>query len=668
MSDLVQFVLSAKDTTGAAFGTAREGLNRLGEQVISVRGLMASLLGVFSVGAFAAGVKSAAEAADAAAKMGDRFGIATDKLIGMQHGAQLAGASNEALAQGLKAMATVAIDAARGGEESARAFGVLGIRAQEFINLPMDRQLTIVVERLGEVENATLRNEVANKVLGKSYGELMGLVAEGSESFRQATEDARAWGLAISRVDAAKLEMANDAITRAQKAAQGLFTTIAIQLAPIVKALADLWSDNAREARGFRQEVSFAMEKAIVGVAHTINMVRGLEFAYQAVRLGVAVMGEVTFQVLDFIVEKLRMVGNIASYLPGPLGIVGRVIKESAGLAQGAFGEMARSMGNVAAEIREKMDELAERGLIDPDKLVAKVRGLATAMEKEAETIAASREKFMAAGEIDIPRDKDQIKPGGGREDFRQALRDKLARLSEEHMTEQELLRAHLVERQLIVQEAIDDGLLSEQAAATMSEQIQLQHQAKMGNVTAQGMLQRRQIESMNLRQQGEFYFGQLASITSAAAQHSKKMFTLNKIANIANAIMSTYAGAAKALEWGFPLGPIFAAIILAAGLANVAAIRAQQFEGGGATAPATAVFSANPNTGLPTASGTRPEPPELPGRGQVAIERVANINIFADRETKTTYGFVVDEILPALEQAVANGATRLNVQLLEPV
>src|SRR5574341_1379692 len=109
MSELVQFVLSAKDSTGAAFASVRAGLNQVGERVVSVRGLMASLAGVLSAGAFAAGVKGASESADAAAKMGDRFGIATDKLIGMEHAGRLAGASNEALAAGFKSIATLAI-------------------------------------------------------------------------------------------------------------------------------------------------------------------------------------------------------------------------------------------------------------------------------------------------------------------------------------------------------------------------------------------------------------------------------------------------------------------------------------------------------------------------------------------------------------------------------
>jgi hypothetical protein len=74
----------------------------------------------------------------------------------------------------------------------------------------------------------------------------------------------------------------------------------------------------------------------------------------------------------------------------------------------------------------------------------------------------------------------------------------------------------------------------------------------------------------------------QFASGFSALGQHSKKMFQLNKIAGISDALISTAQGAAAALKLGWPLGPIAAAAITTQGLGRVAAIRAQTFSAGG--------------------------------------------------------------------------------------
>jgi hypothetical protein len=65
-------------------------------------------------------------------------------------------------------------------------------------------------------------------------------------------------------------------------------------------------------------------------------------------------------------------------------------------------------------------------------------------------------------------------------------------------------------------------------------------------------------------------------------AKHSKAFFRMNQAAGIANAVVSTAQGVAKALEWGYPLGPVFGAIIAANGAAQIATIAGASFDGGG--------------------------------------------------------------------------------------
>ena len=78
---------------------------------------------------------------------------------------------------------------------------------------------------------------------------------------------------------------------------------------------------------------------------------------------------------------------------------------------------------------------------------------------------------------------------------------------------------------------------------------------------------------------------GQLATQLQGAAKNSKKMFAMQKAAGIANALISTYQGAAKSMSaYPFPLNVAMAAASVAAGMAQVSAIRSQSFDGGGFT------------------------------------------------------------------------------------
>jgi hypothetical protein len=63
-------------------------------------------------------------------------------------------------------------------------------------------------------------------------------------------------------------------------------------------------------------------------------------------------------------------------------------------------------------------------------------------------------------------------------------------------------------------------------------------------------------------------------------ASQNKKFFELQKAVKIADAIQNTYVGATKAFAMGGPLGFITAGLVVAAGMAQVNAIRSQQYPG----------------------------------------------------------------------------------------
>ena len=71
------------------------------------------------------------------------------------------------------------------------------------------------------------------------------------------------------------------------------------------------------------------------------------------------------------------------------------------------------------------------------------------------------------------------------------------------------------------------------------------------------------------------------AKQTADLAAHSKKGFQIDKGVRIAQAIMNTYQGATLALAtYAGPVGIAMAATTVAAGMANVAKISSQQFQG----------------------------------------------------------------------------------------
>lgn len=78
-----------------------------------------------------------------------------------------------------------------------------------------------------------------------------------------------------------------------------------------------------------------------------------------------------------------------------------------------------------------------------------------------------------------------------------------------------------------------------------------------------------------------DMFFGELATLQSSSI---REMAQLGKAAAITQAIINTYEGASKALAQGGIYGGVMAAVVVAQGLSQVAAIRAQGFKSGGYT------------------------------------------------------------------------------------
>ena len=109
---------------------------------------------------------------------------------------------------------------------------------------------------------------------------------------------------------------------------------------------------------------------------------------------------------------------------------------------------------------------------------------------------------------------------------------------------------------------------------AQTGQQFGLETQKQMAGQSAQ-------FQMKTDKEKYAFALDQAAQMYTSLGSYNKKAFEAAKAFNIANAIMNTYAAATKALAtYPFPFGLIAAAGAVAAGMAQVNAIRSQQFSG----------------------------------------------------------------------------------------
>lgn len=375
--------------------SVKKGADQIESAARFARNALLGLAAVLGVNQFQTLVQNSFQAVDAIAKVSDRLGIASEKMAGLQHASDLAGVSNETLNTGLRTMVKNVADAAQGLGEATRAFTTLNLSARDLAALSPDQQLNKLLDALAGVENVTLRNATAAQIFGSRATEMLNLIADGTDGIRKATEDAEAWGKALNRVDSAKIEMANDAVTRAKAAFDGIINTIAVQLAPIITGIANSFADGAKEARGFKDEVVSGFEVITTVVAYSANVIQGLRVVWVGVKL-------VAAEAINAIIQALYQLDR--AFVGVVNSVSGSWVGKKMGLPLLEYSQLLDDVSTVSThrvrEIRAEFDALVMQEM-PADKVLAWFAKVKQESQKAAEQIARDRASMNRGGSGD---------------------------------------------------------------------------------------------------------------------------------------------------------------------------------------------------------------------------------------------------------------------------
>ncbi|GHE19997.1 hypothetical protein [Halomonas urumqiensis] len=277
----------AIDSKGAErnLRSVRNELNGVEKQgVVSAAALKKMALGL-AAGATAASAaftllaKDGLAYVDAQAKMADQLGSTIDGLRGLQIAANDAGIDTSTLNSAVDRLNSRLGEARLGSGQAAEALGRMGLSADALANMDADERIATLADRvqglgLDSADTANLLRD-----LGIRNREMVNLLRAGGDGIRQARQEVDDYGLSLSRVDAARVEQANDALSRIPRIMEPIKNQIAINLAQPLNDVADLFNDAARESQGFAGTVVDSMEWAARGVAELLDTV-------DAVRIG----------------------------------------------------------------------------------------------------------------------------------------------------------------------------------------------------------------------------------------------------------------------------------------------------------------------------------------------------------------------------------------------
>lgn len=554
-------------------GRMARGFRGTLNSVVNLRSAIGVLAGSAGIGLL---VRNQMKAIDSTAKFSDRLNIQVEEMTALHRITERSGSSKERLNKSLEAMSRRIADAAKGTGEAQDALKALNVDAKELNEMGLAQQFELISNRMQGVATANERASIAADLMSRQgIGLLTTMKSLDQDGLQPTIARLEETGEAFDRVDAAKVEQANDAITEMQGALTGVTTQLTIQLAPIITGVADRIRGASSEGRIFGNTMAESMEGTINAIGFMADSVEGVKRVFQLTGrvAALAFLGiqEGALVTADYIINWPTRAANdlvgILNKIPG-MDISGKFGMSGLGKKVNSELQTVRRAVNFAQEDIQSI-------LLEPMPSTAINQFVA---DTQAEIEKAQRDR----GPIGIPSG------GGDSEDEEQSKTDLFDSLLETTERVEDILAGHEERKKGIYRDS-QSQLLNQHLSFldSMEQAEKASGSAKLG-----------------------IYTNALQTMTAAGATENKKMFEANKKAGIANAIVSTQIAAAKALEQGPYLGPALAAMITAAGMAKVSAIQSQSFSGGGGgSAPSMAGGTAAPPVTPVSAQGESNQP-----------------------------------------------------------
>lgn len=276
------------------FARANKRLKKFGRSIVSATAgirrfgaLLLGAIGIGSIAAFTASLIKSVEALDNLAKSSDRLKIGPKRLAGLRLAAKLAGMEVEKLDLSLVYLRRRVSEAASGMGEGLRAFEMMGLSAENLINLPLDQQLARVADGMRGLSNQSDRVRVAMDLFGRSGAGMLNLLAGGSKAFDDATTKAKRFGTAIGRFELAKVEAFNDAMTEMKEALSGLRHGLAVKLSVPLTIITEHLTDMIVNATDFGNVMVEGFIKAAAAAGWLASAVNEVRAGIEGLRMAV---------------------------------------------------------------------------------------------------------------------------------------------------------------------------------------------------------------------------------------------------------------------------------------------------------------------------------------------------------------------------------------------
>ncbi len=310
-------------------------------------------LAALTVAAAAAGVamvRSGLNTIGAQADMAASLKTTVESLQVLTWAGELAGVSMGEIEQATKKLTARLSEAAAGSGSAVGALERLNLTAAGLQALPLDQRIVAIQEALTRLVPEAERAAVASDLFGDKAA--LAFLRIDPATLREAAQDVREFGVAVSASDAAQIERTGDALARLNLIGLGFTNRLTAAVAPALETVANALADMAR-ATG-------PVGRAIAMLFDNLGRLATYATTFAAVMAGrwVAGMAVAALSVRGLAMALVVLRGALIRTGIGALIVgAGELVFQFGRLVQGAggFGAALGLLGDLAREVWQRM-------------------------------------------------------------------------------------------------------------------------------------------------------------------------------------------------------------------------------------------------------------------------------------------------------------------------
>lgn len=229
---------------------SQQAFDKIGAGIAKFGAAAGAAIGAAATGLTALALK-VADTGGAIADASKKVGMSAEDLQKWQYAAKQSGMDTDKLTSLMVKQQSVFADAKNGAKGASQAYSELGIDITKVGS--SSEAFDLVVKRLAGMTDETQRNRLAQDIFGKSYADLLPLMAEGGAGIDALKQKASDLGLVMSNENVKAADDFGDTIDTLKGAIDGIVNNIVASFLPTFQKVADWFIDNKETILGFVQ-------------------------------------------------------------------------------------------------------------------------------------------------------------------------------------------------------------------------------------------------------------------------------------------------------------------------------------------------------------------------------------------------------------------------------